>query len=287
MSKEFKILFFSDVVGRAGRRALKNFLEEKKQEFSDYFVIANVENASHGFGLTKKNHDEFIECGVHCMTSGNHIWDKKDIFSYINESNVLIRPLNYLKDAPGVGYRVFDDKLIVANLMGKTFMQPARCPFAAFDELMGELRERFNEELSRKIIFIDFHAEASAEKACFVRYAQSFGASAVLGTHTHVQTADECIIKGEKDCAFVTDVGFCGAKGGIIGMDYEISLRRLLTAIPERFDPIESEYSQINACKVVFDYETGAAKSIERIDFTIKHTDKEEDKMPLGGTCEN
>lgn len=258
MSKELKVLFFSDIVGRPGRGAVKNFLSENKERFRDCFVIANVENASHGFGLTKKNHDEILSYGVNCMTSGNHIWDKKDVYSYINESEALIRPLNYHKTALGVGYRVFDEKIIVINLLGKTFMQISNCPFATLEALLGEISPS-----SDKVIIVDFHAEASAEKVCFAKFAASLGVKAVLGTHTHVQTADERIL--DNKCAFITDVGFCGAFDSVIGMDYEASLKRLVTSIPERFDVAASASSQINACLVVFDQETGVAKSIERI----------------------
>lgn len=261
MPKDFKILFFGDIVGRPGRKAITKYLSDNKERFSDCFVIANVENASHGFGLTKKNHDELMVCGINCMTSGNHIWDKKDVYTYMAESNVLIRPLNYHKTAQGVGYRVFDEKLIVINMMGKTFMPPANCPFAQIEEFFCEMSKET--ELSDKIIVIDFHAEATAEKICFAKYAANLGAKAVLGTHTHVQTADERII--DSKCAFITDIGFCGAQDSVIGMDYEVSLKRLITSIPERFDVAISDSVQINACEVIFDYATGVAKSIERI----------------------
>jgi len=266
MSKEFKILFFGDIVGRPGREAIAKFLGDNQEQYSDCFKIANVENASHGFGLTKKNHDELIEWGINCMTSGNHIWDKKDIFTFIGESNVLIRPLNYHPSAPGVGYRIFDDKLIVVNLLGKTFMQISECPFKALDNLICELSESM--DLSDKIIFVDFHAEASAEKVCFAKYAASLGVSAVLGTHTHVQTADSRILN--ERCAFITDAGFCGAKDSVIGMDYEVSLRRFITSIPERFDVASDTERVIDACLLTFDYKSGAAKKIERLNFEVE-----------------
>ena len=139
MSNIFRILFIGDIVGRPGRQIVKKFLVDNNKKADYDFIIANIENASHGVGLTKKNHDELIECGINCMTSGNHIWDKKDIYTYIDDSDVLIRPFNYHKTARGVGYRVFDNKIIVINLLGKTFMQPVVCPFQALYDILKSL----------------------------------------------------------------------------------------------------------------------------------------------------
>lgn len=261
MSKEFKILFLGDIVGRPGRQCAKAFIDEIKAQ-GQYFIIANAENASHGFGLTKKNHDEFIEWGISCLTSGNHIWDKKDVFSYIDESDVLIRPYNY-PQAQGVGYRIFDNKIIVINMLGKTFMPLINCPFAALEELVDKLKKEC--DFDNMISFIDFHAEATAEKICFAKFAQSLGIKAVAGTHTHVQTADERILNGTT--AYITDAGFCGSIDGVIGMEYQTSLKRLVTSIPERFEVDNSPYRQVNACIMTFDYESGMAKNIERINF--------------------
>ena len=262
MSKEFKILFLGDIVGRPGREIVKEFLENDKKAKSCDFVIANAENASHGFGLTLKNHDEFLQWGINCLTSGNHIWDKKDVFSYIDESSALIRPYNY-PEAQGVGYRIFENGVIVINMLGRTFMPPIDCPFRALEEVVEKLKSTCDFE--NMISFVDFHAEATAEKICFAKYAASLGIKAVVGTHTHVQTSDEKII--DSKCAYLTDAGFCGSSEGVIGMDYQNSLKRLLSAIPARFDVDESNYSQINACIISFDKKTGIAKKIERINF--------------------
>ena len=156
------------------------------------FSSANAENASHGFGLTKKNYEDLKSYGINCLTSGNHIWDKKDIANYIDEADILIRPYNYHKSALGVGYRIFNDKIIVINLLGKVFMPPIDCPFVAIENILNEIKEKTS--LEDKIIFVDFHAEATAEKQCFAQYAFSLGVNAVIGTHTHVPTADEQII---------------------------------------------------------------------------------------------
>lgn len=316
MSKTIKVLFLGDLVGRPGRQSVEKFLGEKvsnspassKKEALEAsgndvcrrdcydFIIANVENASHGFGLTKKNHDELLSYGIDCATSGNHIWDKKDIYTYIDESNALIRPFNYHKTARGVGYRIFNDKIVVINLLGKTFMQPVVCPFQALYDIICKLKEEI--ELDDKIIIVDFHAEATAEKICFAHFAKSLGVSAVFGTHTHVQTADERIIdenysfgedfecfkeynkelKPKNTMAYITDAGFCGTYDGVIGMDYASSLKRLVTSIPERFDVSVSHRCQINAVEVEFSIENGSALNISRINFNYK---KESEEMTL------
>lgn len=265
---DIRLLFIGDIVGRPGRYALKDFLDINKCNYD--FVIANVENASHGFGLTKKNHDEIAGYGVDCMTSGNHIWDKKDIYTYIDESNVLIRPYNYHKTARGTGYRIFNDKIIVINLLGKTFMQPVICPFQALEDIMSELKNKFS--LEDKIIIVDYHAEATAEKVCFANFAQSLGVKAVLGTHTHVQTSDEKILNDT--CAYITDAGFTGSFDSVIGMDYDTSYKRLITSIPERFDVAVSPVRQINGAEILFDFNSGRAYHINRINFIYTNEDK-------------
>lgn len=270
MQQNFKILFIGDIVGRPGREAVKKFLLDDENRKNYDFVIANVENASHGFGLTKKNYDELLSYGIDAMTSGNHIWDKRDIYSYIDEATALVRPYNYHTSAIGVGYRIFNDKIIVINLLGKTFMPPIDCPFVALEKIISELKEKM--ALEDKIIFVDFHAEATAEKQCFGRFAMELGVNAVVGTHTHVQTADEKII--DNRCAYLTDAGCTGSAAGVIGMEYAASLKRLVTSINERFD-VENAYPYIfNACEIEFNKKY--ATSINRISFEYtKQEDKE------------
>ncbi len=269
MQDKFKILFIGDIVGRSGRKAVKKFLVDDANKNNYDFIIANAENASHGFGLTKKNHDDLLNYGVNCLTSGNHIWDKKDIFQYIQDSTALIRPYNYHKSLLGVGYRIFNDKIIVVNLLGKTFLPPIDCPFEALERLISNLKSEGM--LDDKILFIDFHAEATAEKKCFAKFAASLGATAVIGTHTHVQTADEEIMS---DCAYLTDVGFCGSKNGVIGMEYEASLRRLVTSVNERFE-VEMSYPYLfNACEIEFLGK--CATSIRRISFEYTQDEDKE-----------
>lgn len=257
--KQIKIIFFGDIVGKLGRKAAGDFLLEMRQgEFPPDFAIANVENASHGFGLTEKNYNELSDYGFNCFTSGNHIWDKKEIFQYINKADKLIRPINYPKKTKGVGSRIFEVgeyKIGVINALGRTFMQPCDSPW---DIVKKEIKK------IKKItpnVFIDFHAEATAEKICFAKYCSELGASAVVGTHTHVQTADEKIIN---DMAYITDAGFCGVSDSVIGMEYKTSLKRLITGLPERFEIPKSKVIEVNAVEILLDAECGKSLGIKR-----------------------
>lgn len=275
-NKTLKILFFGDMVGKPGRYAVRDFLANSfegssaNENYKNHFVIANVENASHGFGLTEKNYQELSSYGIHCMTSGNHIWDKKEVFNYINESDKLLRPLNYPKDTPGEGCKIFEFqgyKIGVINLLGRVFMNLIDSPW----EIIRAEIERIKE--ITPIVIIDFHAEATAEKICFAKYCSTLGCSAFFGTHTHVQTADETIINDQT--AYITDVGFCGASSGVIGMDYSTSLNRFLTGIPERYDVAEGNISQVNAVEVEINPKTGQAIAIRRILCSRNEVEKE------------
>lgn len=259
---QVNILFIGDIVGRPGRNIVKYYLGSLLSSENNIidFVIANVENASHGFGLTEKNHNELAGYGINCFTSGNHIWDKKDIYSYINNSDRLLRPWNYPKGTYGVGYRIFDvkdTKVAVINLLGRTFMNPVDSPWELIQNEIEQIKQL------APIVIVDFHAEATAEKICFARFCSEHKISAVLGTHTHVQTADEKIINDYT--AFISDAGFCGAYESIIGMEYATSLKRLVTSIPERFDVAESQKLELNAVQMSFDAVSGQAQSIKRI----------------------
>lgn len=261
MNNEIKILFLGDIVGKPGRTIVRDVLSDLRSPENEFdFVIANVENASHGFGLTEKNHNELAGYGIDCFTSGNHIWDKKDIYSYINNSDRLIRPANYPKNKYGVGYRFFDvneSKIAVINLLGRTFMGPIDSPWEFIEKEIEEIKK------TAPIIIVDFHAEATAEKICFAKYCSEHKVSAVFGTHTHVPTADEKIL--DNYTAYITDVGFCGTYDSIIGMEYHTSLKRLKTSLPERFDVAEGKIIELNAVSVKFDKISGCAKNIERI----------------------
>ncbi len=276
-----KILFFGDMVGRPGRYAVRDFLSGMFKD-TDYlspistldfdhshFVIANVENASHGFGLTEKNYNEISDYGVDCMTSGNHIWDKREIFNYIDNAEKLLRPINYPKGCSGVGSRIFEKngvKIGVINVLGRVFVNIADSPWEIVKEEIQKIKE------VTPIVIIDFHAEATAEKICFGRFCSEMGVSAFLGTHTHVQTADECIIN---NMGYITDAGFCGAVDSVIGMDYQTSLNRFLTAIPERYDVADGDVVQINAVEVEIEKDTGYAVAIRRVFCSRNSKEKE------------
>ena len=265
-----KIIFFGDIVGKPGRLAVKEFLEDNISKKYD-FVIANVENASHGFGLTEKNYNEFKQWGIHCLTCGNHIWDKKDIYNYIDTSDCLIRPINYPTGTRGVGSRIFETenfKIGVINVLGRVFMNLVDSPWEMVTEEIKKIKT------TTPNIVIDFHAEATAEKICFGKYCSELGASAFFGTHTHVQTADESIIN---NMAYITDAGFCGATDGVIGMEYKTSLDRFLTGIPQRYEVAKGTSTQVNAVEVDIDSSTGRALAIKRI-FCSKNNIEEEDE---------
>lgn len=265
-----KILFFGDMVGKPGRFAVRNFLVENKQNYD--FIIANGENASHGFGLTLKNYNNLLDFGINCITSGNHVWDKKEIWEYIDTAENLVRPLNYPKGTKGVGWRILEIpdgvKIGVINLLGRVFMSPMESPFECVKEAIEEIKK------VTPIIIIDFHAEATAEKVCFGKFCSDLGASAVFGTHTHVQTADEKILN--EKTAYITDAGFCGVLDSVIGIEYKTSLNKFLTCMPERYEVAQSSEVQINAVEVEIDVNTGYAVAIKRISCNSKLEDNKE-----------
>ena len=269
-NKNIKILFFGDIVGKPGRNAVKYYMENLPEDIKPDFVIANVENASHGFGLTEKNYDDLSSYGIDCMTSGNHIWDKKDIFNYIETAEKLLRPINYPQSVLGKGSRIFDCgqyKIGVLNFLGRVFMNLVDDPFKIAEAEIKKLKE------ITPVIVVDFHAEATAEKICFAKFCSDMGVSAFFGTHTHVQTADEKIINGT---GYITDAGFCGTIESVIGMEYQTSLNRFLTGIPERYDVAEGGSSQINAVEVCINPHTGITTSIKRIFCKIDKTEEDE-----------
>ena len=248
-------------MGRPARKIVCDFLDGPAAFNSDIsydFVIANVENASHGFGLTQKNYLQLAEAGVGCMTSGNHIWDKNDIFTYINDAEKLIRPINYPKGTAGQGSRIFDYggvKIGVINVLGVTFMGLIDSYWQTVEEEIKRIKE------ITPIVFIDIHAEATAEKICFANWASERGVSAVVGTHTHVQTADAKILNN--GTAYITDAGFCGIKDSVIGMDSETSLNRFLTCLPQKYILASGDVVQLNGVVTEICVETGKAVNIK------------------------
>lgn len=249
---------------------MRDYLAANKDQYD--FVVANIENASHGFGLTEKNYNEILDYGVDVMTCGNHIWDKKDIFTYIDNADKLVRPINYPKGTKGAGSRIVEKngiKIGVINAMGRVFMNLLDSQWEIVKNEIEEIKK------VTPIVIIDFHAEATAEKICFGKYCSEFGTSAFFGTHTHVQTADEQIING---MAYITDAGFCGASDGVIGMDYNTSLSRFLTSIPERYEVAEGKITQVNAVEVEIDVNTGSAVSVKRVYLSSSKIEEEKDE---------
>lgn len=254
------ILFFGDIVGRPGRQAIKWYLESLRDSEKPDVVIGNVENASHGFGLSEKNYRELLAAGLDIMTSGNHIWDRKEIFDYIYSADRLIRPANFPDQNMGIGARVFDFpgfKVGVINLIGQVFMGNFNSPWEKIEALLPQLL------YETPLVFVDFHGEATAEKVAFARYISTMGVSAFTGTHTHVQTADEKILNHRT--GYITDSGFCGAYESVIGMAPESSIERLRTMYPTRLEVADSLLVQVNASRFTIDVKTGICKRVTRV----------------------
>ncbi len=253
-----KFLLIGDIIGKPGRKAVASFLSKNRDRFD--VVIANVENSAGGFGITKKVYEELKSYGIDVFTSGNHIWDKKEVFQFISDAPDLLRPANYPEGVPGRGFGLFEKegvKFGVVNLMGRIFLEPSLDnPFRVFDRIYEELSKETS------LILVDFHAETTSEKWAFGIYADG-RASVVYGTHTHVPTADEFILK--KGTAYVSDVGMTGAWYSVIGMSYKEPIERFLYALPRRFKVEEKEEVVFNAVEVEVDPESGKAKSIRRV----------------------
>lgn len=249
------ILFFGDVIGRPGRNALKKHLPHLKEKYQAKYVIANGENGSGGIGLTPDSANEIFDAGVDVITSGNHIWQHKEIFEYINQNERLIRPINFPQSAPGRGYVILEDKLAIINVIGRVFMPPVDCPFIACSQLIEEIKDK------TELMVVDFHAEATAEKQSLAWYLDG-KVSAVIGTHTHIQTADERILPG--GTGYITDVGMVGPLHSIIGIKIEPVITRFLTGIPQRYDVATGKVI-INAIFLSLNPKTGKAEKIERI----------------------
>jgi metallophosphoesterase (TIGR00282 family) len=251
-----KVLLIGDIVGRAGRRAVRELLPDIKKDENIDFIIANGENAAGGFGITGKVAEELYGYGIDVLTMGNHTWDNKEIFNFIEDDPNLIRPYNYPPGTPGRGYNIYKldsgVKLAVVNLLGRIFLADVDCPFQALEKLL--------EELEADLVFVDFHAEATSEKKAFGwHFAKKV--SAVLGTHTHVQTADETILLNHT--AYITDVGMTGPVNSILGVQKEAVINKFISGLPAKFE-VSNNSAQINA--VVIDInDNGIAKSIKRI----------------------
>jgi metallophosphoesterase (TIGR00282 family) len=254
-----KILFIGDIIGKAGRQAIQGVLEKVIADHKIEFTIANGENAAGGMGLTPIIAIEILDQGVDVLTSGNHIWAKKEIFTFLDEETRILRPANYPPRVPGRGSGVFHlsngRKVGVLNLEGRVFMKHLDCPFRVGEKEVGFLSNETN------IIFVDFHAEATSEKMAMGWFLNG-KVSAVLGTHTHVQTSDERILDG--GTAYITDVGMTGPLDSVIGIRKQVALERLLTQIPWKFD-VATEEIELQGVVIEVDSETGKSKTIQRI----------------------
>jgi metallophosphoesterase (TIGR00282 family) len=257
-----KFLFVGDIVGRPGRISMAAYLSEcRKHGINFDFVIANVENAAGGFGLTKEISQKISSHGVDVQTSGNHIWDRKEIHSYFEAEPRLLRPANYPSGAPGLGYNIYTAKngegVAVINLQGRIFMPNIDCPFRTVDKILSDLSGE------TRLIFVDFHAEATSEKQALGWYLDG-RVTGVIGTHTHVQTADECILPG--GTAYITDVGMSGPYASVIGVEVKDALYRIISALPNRFN-VASDDIRMAGVIIEADPGTGKATSIERVIF--------------------
>lgn len=254
-----KILMIGDIVGRPGRRAIKELVPSLRETYAIDLVIANGENAAGGRGLTPDTADEIMSAGVDVITSGNHIWQQKEIIPYFDTEVPVLRPLNYPPGVPGRGY-LFAKGVLVVNLMGRTFMPSLDCPFRAINKLLEELPQ------VPPIIFVDFHAEATSEKVAMGWYLDG-RASAVIGTHTHVGTADARLLP--KGTAYLTDVGMTGPRNSVIGNDVEAVITRFLTQTPIAL-PVATGPVLFNSALVEIEDATGRAKSISRLDLHLE-----------------
>ena len=251
------ILFIGDIVGRPGRRIVRETLQRIVAEEDAGLVIANCENAAAGFGVTAAIAAGLLGEGIHVLTSGNHIWDKKEIAPYLDREPRILRPANY-PDAPGCGlYLGRTDSAVrfaAINLQGRVYMPNIECPFRAADRMLEELDREI------KVRFVDFHAEVTSEKVAMGWHLDG-RVSAVVGTHTHVPTADERILPG--GTAYITDAGMTGPANSVIGMDRQASIARFLSGRPARFEPAAGAV-RLNAVVVAGDEATGRARSIRR-----------------------
>jgi metallophosphoesterase (TIGR00282 family) len=259
-----RLLFIGDIVGRPGRELVRRGLSALVAHHRIDLVVANVENAAAGFGITPEIAEDFLEYGIHVMTGGNHTWDKKEILPYFSEQPRLLRPANFPAGAPGRGVYVATAgngvPVAVINLMGRVFMTAIDDPFrVVLDEIDAVRHEAL-------IVFVDFHAEATSEKVAMGWHLDG-RVTAVVGTHTHVQTADDRVLP--RGTAYITDVGMTGPHDSVIGVDRQAILQRFMTALPQRFDAA-NENPRINAVLVDADETTGRALAIQRLNLAAK-----------------
>jgi metallophosphoesterase (TIGR00282 family) len=258
VTKPLTVICVGDVFGEPGRRAVQMLLPKLKKQHEADLAVVNVENSASGFGVTPLIARTFLEQGADVMTSGNHIWDKKEIIEYIVKENLLLRPANYPPGTPGAGSIVVKagpHKVAVLNLMGRVFLPDLDCPFRKANEEVERLRAE------TPIIVVDMHAEATSESAAMGWHLDG-RVSAVVGTHRHVQTADERLLP--KGTAYITDLGLTGPTDSVIGVEPELALARFLSGMPNRFEPAKGP-AMLQGAVIRIDPETGRGLSIERL----------------------
>lgn len=256
---DLRVLFIGDIVGRPGRRAVRENIDNLSRSDDFDLIIANAENGAGGFGLTREVIEELLGYGVDVITTGNHIWDRKGIAESIDTIDRVLRPLNYPPDNPGSGYGLYTGRsgfnYFVANLSGRIFMGNFDCPFRSIDAVLETVRERI------KFKIIDFHAEATSEKEAMGYYLDG-RVTAVVGTHTHVQTADEVVLPG--GTGYITDAGMCGPINSIIGMKKELILQRFISQMPVKFE-VATGPVLFSGVVLEIDGNTGMCRTIRRV----------------------
>lgn len=266
-----RLLFVADVYARAGRRAAAHHLPLLIRQRQVDFCVLNGENAAGGFGITANIAGKFKSYGADVITSGNHVWDRREFYAHLDADPAVLRPLNYPPGAPGRGHGLFTARnglqIGVVNLQGRTHMPPIDCPFRAADTAVAELKAQ------TPIVFVDFHAEATAEKVAMGWHLDG-RATAVVGSHTHVQTADERILPG--GTAYLTDAGMTGPADSVIGTRPQIAVGRFISQLPARFKPAEGRPLLCGAL-IDFDPDTGRASAIERLQLPLDETTPDAD----------
>ncbi len=260
-----KLLFIGDIVARPGRELVRRGVRTLVRRHAIDLVVANVENAAGGAGITREILDEVLKAGIDVLTSGNHIWDKREVLEFIDNTPRLLRPANYPARTPGAGSYVWQGPagtlVGVINVMGRVFLANIDDPFAIVTQQIERVRAA-----GARVILVDFHAEATSEKLAFGWFLDG-RVTAVVGTHTHVQTADERVLP--QGTAYITDVGMTGAHDGVIGMDRESVLARFTTGLPARFEPATGD-PRLNAVVIEANPESGHAVSIERVSLSAE-----------------
>lgn len=259
-----RILFIGDIVGKVGRNAIAEYLPKIKQSYRPTVSIVNAENAAHGKGLTEKLYKQLLRDGVDFMTMGNHTYGQREIYDFIDDANRMVRPANFPSEAPGVGMRfiqINDIKLAIINLQGRSFMQDIDDPFKKADQLIEEAKKETN------FIFVDFHAETTSEKNAMGWYLDG-RVSAVVGTHTHIQTSDERVLPN--GTGYITDVGMTGYYDGILGINRDEVIERFITSLPQRHVVPDDGRSVLSGVIIDLDKD-GKTKQIERILISDDH----------------